>query len=314
MMANSLFDDVAEHDFQKAQSRALLSKLFNIFSPSREELLSFDEAKKLLQPEGETYTGLAAVALDKIIGSEGRYRDFNRHFLPRKDYLRQRWVSIDKTHYEDINLPPVRLYEMGGVYFVRDGNHRVSVARSLGQVEIDAEVVSLQAKIRVAPNMGMDELKQAIIGYEKNQFYSETKYLHTTGSDDLTFSEPGRYDMIREHVAVHKYFLNLEESREIDFASALLSWHENVYAPIVLAIKEEKILSLFPGRTSADLYLYLVQHWDELKQTHKKEIGIGYAARDFKAGFINSQAIRKNGFLELLRKIWEKVNIFQIHW
>lgn len=313
-MPNSLFDDAAEHDFQRAQTRALLSRLSNVFKPSREELLPFDAAKKLLRPEGETYTGLSAVPLDKIVGSEGRYRDFNRHFLPRKEYLRQRWVSIDKTHYEDINLPPVRLYEMGGVYFVRDGNHRVSVARSLGQVEIDAEVVSLQAKIRVEPDMGMDELKRAIIEYEKNQFYGETKYVQTTGKDDLTFSEPGRYDTIREHVAVHKYFLNQDETKEIDFASALLSWYENVYSPIILAVKEEKILSLFPGRTGADLYLYIVQHWDELKQVRKKEIGIGYAARDFKTGVVKKQGIGKNRIWEALGKVWKKLNIFQIHW
>ena len=313
-MATTLLDDAAQHDFQKAQARALLSRLYNIFSPSREELLPFDAAKKLLQPEGETYTGLATVPLEKIVGSEGRYRDFNRHFLPRKDYLRQRWVSIDKTHYQDVNLPPVRLYEMGGLYFVRDGNHRVSVARSLGQMEIDAEVVSLQAKIQLEPKMGMDELKQAIIGYEKRLFFAETKYVQTTGKDDLTFSEPGRYDTIREHIAVHKYFLNQDESLEIDFASALLSWHENVYSPIVLAVREENILSLFPGRTSADLYLFLVQHWDELKQARKKEIGIGYAARDFKTGVVKNRGFRKNLIVEALGKVWKKLNIFQIHW
>ncbi|MFZ3110423.1 MAG: transcriptional regulator [Rectinemataceae bacterium] len=313
-MANSLFDDAAEHDFQKAQTRALLSRLSNVFTPSREELLPFDAAKKLLQPGGETYAGLSAVPLDKIVGSEGRYRDFNRHFLPRKEYLRQRWVSIDKTHYNETNLPPVRLYEMGGVYFVRDGNHRVSVARSLGQVEIDAEVVSLQTKIRVEPDMGLEELKQAIISYEKNHFYSETEYVQTTGKDDLTFSEPGRYDTIREHIAVHKYFLNQEESREIELSVAMLSWHENVYSPIVLAVKEEKILSLFPGRTDADLYLYIVQHWDELKQSHQKEIGIGYAARDFKTGVVKHQGLRNIRFFGALGKVWKKLNIFLIHW
>ncbi len=313
-MAITLLDEAAEHDFQRAQARALLSRLANIFTPSREELLPFDAAKKLLMPEGETYTGLVTVALEKIVGSEGRYRDFNRHFLPRKDYLRQRWVSIDKTHYQDINLPPVRLYEMGGLYFVRDGNHRVSVARSLGQLEIDAEVVSLQSKIRLKPEMGLNELKQAIIEYEKAIFYGETAYVQTTGSDDLTFSEPGRYDTIREHVAVHKYYLNQEESREIPVASALLSWHENVYLPIILAIKEENILSLFPGRTDADLYLYLVRHWDALKLAYKKEIGIGYAARDFKTGAIMDRGARKNRIWQALEKAWKKINIFRIHW
>ncbi|HWR11407.1 MAG TPA: transcriptional regulator [Rectinemataceae bacterium] len=306
-MANTLINSMVEQDFYKAHTKALLSRISHIFKPSEEDLLPFDVARKLLRPEGEVYTGLATVPLEKIVGSEGRYRDFNRHFLPRKEHLKQRWVSIDKTYYQDIILPPVRLYEMGGIYFVRDGNHRVSVARSLGQLEIDAEVTSLQAKIELSKDMSLDELRAAVIGYEKKQFFDETRYLAVVGVDDLNFSEPGRYDTIREHIDVHKYYLNEKESGELEFSSAMLSWHENVFLPIVLAIGEENILPLFPGRTSADLYLFLVQHWDELKHMSHKEVGIGAAARDFKSQTIHRNGPRGNIVLDLLREIWGKI-------
>ena len=306
-MANALIDSMVEQDFYKAHTKALLSRLSHIFQPAQEDLLPFDAARKLLRPEGEVYAGLATVPLEKIVGSEGRYRDFNRHFLPRKEHLKQRWVSIDKTYYQDISLPPIRLYEMGGVYFVRDGNHRVSVARTLGQLEIDAEVTSLQAKIKLSKDMGMDGLRRAVVEYEKKQFFDETGYLAIIGRDDLNFSEPGRYDTIREHIAVHKYYLNEKETKEIEFSSAMLSWHENVYLPIIIAIGEEKILSLFPGRTYADLYLFLVQHWDELKHMKNKDIGIGYAVKDFKAQVIRDKVPMKNFFLEAIREIWKKI-------
>ncbi len=310
----TMIDTTAEQDFYRAQTRALLSRIAHVFSPAKEELLPFDAARQLLKPEGEVYTGLVTVPLEKIVGSEGRYRDFNRHFLPRKEHLRQRWVSVDKTHYQDIILPPVRLYEMGGVYFVRDGNHRVSVARSMGQIEIDAEVSSLQSKIAIGPDMGLDELKRAVIGYEKRLFMEATDYLAVVGADDLDFSEPGRYDTIREHVAVHKYYLNEHESTEIEFSSALYSWHENVFAPIVLAIAEENILPLFPERTSADLYLYLVRHWDELKHRSSKDVGIGDAAKDFK----NQAARGKESLASRLGKAMKKCLDFlknsRIHW
>jgi hypothetical protein len=247
MRMSALLDEMAEQDFHRAQTKAFLSRLSHVFNLSEEDLLPFDAAKQLLKPAGEVYTGLVTVPLGKIVGSEGRYRDFNRHFLPKKDHLKQRWMSIDKTHYQDIILPPVRLYEMGGVYFVRDGNHRVSVARSLGQMEIDAEVVSLQAKIELNSDMNLDELKRAVINYEEKQFFADTGYLAVIGEDDIDFSEPGRFDTIREHIAVHKYYLNEHESGEIDFASALWSWHENVFKPIVLAIGEENVLPLFPA-------------------------------------------------------------------
>jgi len=221
--------------------------------------------------------------------------------------LKQRWVNIDKTYYQDIGLPPVRLYEMGGVYFVRDGNHRVSVARSLGQQDIDAEVVSLQAKIELRSNMTIEELKRAAIDYEKKQFFDDTHYLSVVGEDDLDFSETGRFDTIREHIAVHKYYLNEQESAEIEFASAMWSWHENVYSPIVLAIKEERILPLFPGRTLADLYLFLVQHWDELKKhISHKDIGIGDAARDFKTKSSKRHSQPQSFFLRLIKKVLGK--------
>lgn len=309
-----MIDTTAEQDFYRAQTRALLSRIAHVFSPSREDLLPFDAARQLLKPEGEVYAGLVTVPLEKIVGSEGRYRDFNRHFLPRKEHLRQRWVSVDKTHYQDITLPPVRLYEMGGVYFVRDGNHRVSVARSLGQLEIDAEVSSLQSKIAISPDMGLDELKRAVIGYEKRLFLEATDYLAVVGADDLDFSEPGRYDTIREHIAVHKYYLNEHESAEIEFSSALYSWHENVFAPIVLAIAEENILSLFPERTSADLYLYLVRHWDELKHRSSKDVGIGDAARDFKTKAARDRAPAESVLGKAMKKCLDFLKNFRIRW
>ncbi len=303
---NSELNTVVDNDFYKARTKALLSRIAHVFSSQSEDLMPFEEAKRILKPDSETYTGITTVALEKIVGSEGRYRDFNRHFLPKKEHLRARWTSVDKTRYQDIILPPVRLYEMGGVYFVRDGNHRVSVARSMGQVEIDAEVTSLQSRIPLGTDMDIQDLKRAVIAVEKSDFLAEAQYLSVIGEEDLEFSEPGRYDTVREHIAVHKYYLNERETIELDYASALWSWHENVYKPIVLAIREERLLSLFPGRTEGDLYLYLVRHWDDLKHSRRKEIGIGDAARDFrrkhsegKTGFLE---ISKSFFLRLFRK------------
>lgn len=300
-----LNDEQAEHDFYKAHTRALLSRMASLVSQHSEDLLPFDAAKLLVKPESEVYEGLTTVPLDRIVGSEGRYRDFNRHFLPRKEHLKQRWVSIDRTRYQDIILPPIRLYRMGGVYFVRDGNHRVSVARSSGQLEIDAEVTSLQSRIDIRPGMDLAALKRAVIEYEKDLFFESTDYPSITGTDDIDFSEPGRFDTIKEHVMVHKYYLNQNQPGEIKFAEALWSWHENVYAPIVLAIKEEHMLGIFPGRTAADLYLYLVRHWDELKAGQQGEVGIGDAVSDFKR---SSRKSRQGACscLDWLRSIFSK--------
>lgn len=303
---SDLINTMVEQDFYKAQTKALLSRIAHIFRSSEEDLLPFEEARRLLKPGCEVYAGMATVPLEKIVGSEGRYRDFNRHFLPKKEHLKQRWVSIDKTRYQNISLPPVRLYEMGGLYFVRDGNHRISVAKTFGQKDIDAEVTSLQSKIQLDQDMSIEELKKAVVLYEKTAFYDKTSYLTVTGEDDLDFTEPGRYDTILEHINVHKYYLNEQEAKEINFSTAIWSWHENVYSPVVLAIREEKLLQLFPGRTAADLYLYIVQHWDELKHEHHRDIGIGFAARDFKSKIGKKSMSLKQVFLNIVKKAFRR--------
>jgi len=122
----------ASEDFSKARFKAMFSRIQHFMNTDKDNLLSFNDVKEILKPRNETYKGMRVVPLDRIVGSEGRYRDFNKFFFPRSDHLRQRWERVDMAHIKDIILPPIQLYEIGGVYFVRDGNHRVSVARAQG--------------------------------------------------------------------------------------------------------------------------------------------------------------------------------------
>jgi hypothetical protein len=275
------FENMAEEDFARARTREILSRISRLLDPESEKLLPFEDVKAILRPASETYVGMEAVNVDMIVGSEGRYRDFNRHFLPRREFLRSRWISVDMAHYNDIPLPPIRLYEVGGVYFVRDGNHRVSVARMRGQTMIDAEVTKLDTVIDIKPGTTLEELRREVVTYEKKRFYEKTNYGRITGDEGLDFTSPGRYDQIVEHILVHKYFVNQDIPGEIPFSDALFSWYENVYKPVVLVILEEGLLTRFPGRTPSDLYMFIVQHWDELKHKYGLGYSLGEAARDY---------------------------------
>jgi len=164
------YSEQAQEDFSRARTREFLSRVQGFLDPGRKRLLSLEEVRSILKPEGETYIGMRAVPIDRIVGSEGRYRDFNRHFLPRFDHLQPRWVRVNLAHYKAISLPPIQLYEAGGLYFVRDGNHRVSVARMQGALAIDAEVVSLNTRVSLEPAMGLEDLRKAVIQYEKDTF------------------------------------------------------------------------------------------------------------------------------------------------
>ncbi|MDR3161551.1 MAG: transcriptional regulator [Spirochaetaceae bacterium] len=278
----------ASEDFSKARGKALLSRIQHFMDADKDKLLSFNDVREILKPKNQTYKGMQTVPIELIVGSEGRYRDFNKYFLPKSDHLKSRWVRVDEAHIRDIILPPIQLYEIGGVYFVRDGNHRVSVARSQGIEMIDAEVISFSSDITITAKMTVDEMRRRIIAGEKNTFYEKTGFGEYTGCDDLDFSMPGRYDVIYNHILVHKYYLNEKSPEEIPFSEALISWYRNVYEPIIKIITDERLCLHFPGRTAADLYVWIVKHWDFLN----KKYGINYSAIDAAKDF--SQKYGKN--------------------
>ncbi len=271
----------AEDDFDRARVRETLARMQAFLNPGSRELLALDDVREILKPSGEVYRGMKAVPLSLIVGSEGRYRDFDRTFMPRANHLKPRWVRVDVAHLRDVVLPPIQLYEVGGAYFVRDGNHRVSVARLKGIEAIDAEVVSLASEVRLRPDMTLDELKREVVGWEKRNFYEKTRFGELTGDRSLDFTGPGQYDLVLEHILVHKYYINQGKSVEIPFDEALRSWYGEVYRPIARICDEARILARFPGRTTSDLYVYIVRHWDGLKRKFGLAYPVEAAARDY---------------------------------
>jgi hypothetical protein len=271
----------AQDDFQKARNREILLRVLALLRREKQELLSLQEVRSLIRPEGESYHGVKAVPVARIVGSEGRYQDFNKYFLPRRQHLRKRWVRVDMAHHGAVNLPPVKLYEFGGGYFVRDGNHRVSVARLQGVEYIDAEVISLRSRFSIHPGMSMEELKRRVIALEKQKFFKATGLSVLRPGAQIDFSTTGRYDEINRHIEGHKYFLNQTCEQEMSYEQALLSWYDTVFEPIVTVILSSNLLARFPGRTVADLYVWSVRHWDALKKRIRPDYPIEEAVSDF---------------------------------
>jgi hypothetical protein len=296
----------ATADFNRARNQAVLSRIQHILHADKDSLLSFNDVKKILKPRNEVYRGMQTVPINKIVGSEGRYRDFNKYFLPRSEFLRYRWERVDRAKIDDIPLPAIQLYEIGGVYFVRDGNHRVSVARAQGGEEIDAEVTSLSTEIPITPDMTADDLRKAVIDYEKSIFYEKTSFGELTGDMHLDFTQPGRYDEIYNHILGHKYYMNEGHEEEIPFDEALVSWYNNVYSPIIKIIDENMLCVNFPGRSPSDLYVWIVKHWDTLKKENGLEYPIDEAAMDYseKYGDSKGRFFRRVG--AFLAKLFKK--------
>lgn len=137
------FNPLAISDFRKAISKANWRNWFNKLTGRNNDLLSLREALRSRPVTNQRHIGCLTVPLAKIVGSEQRYLEFDRTFLPRQTRTKDRWLRIDTAYHHGITLPPVELIKVDCVYFVRDGNHRVSVARTQGQEFIDACVTEV---------------------------------------------------------------------------------------------------------------------------------------------------------------------------
>ena len=271
----------SEEDFNKAHTKAFINEIQHFLSPEEAKLISLNDVKQMIKASAETYVGMKVIPIEKIVGSEGRYNDFDNRFFPKSTHLKNRWQHVDEAALNDITLPPIKVYEIAGLYFVRDGNHRVSVAKARGTEFIDAEVVSLQSEIKLKKADSLKEIQKQIINYEKRVFYSETGFGDITDYWCLDFSSPGRYDVIYNHILTHKYYMNQNKEAEVSMEEAIESWYSNVYLPLASIIREKRILHDFPGRTLGDLYVWTVRYWDDLKKQFGDNIPMDEAVIDF---------------------------------
>ncbi len=255
-----------ESDFVKARNKAFINEIQHLLNPEEAKMISFNQIKDIIKPQGQTYMGMKTIPISQIVGSEGRYKDFDNQFLPKNSFLRERWQHVDEAVIKDVVLPPIHVYELGGLYFVRDGNHRVSVAKSKGVEFIDADVVSLQTEIRLSPVRTLPGMIKQIVAWEKKNFYFETNFGDITDCWSLDFTSPGQYDNIWQHILTHKYFINQGRTDEISMEEAITSWYETVYTPVIKTIERHRIKKYIRGATESDLYVWTVTFWDELKR------------------------------------------------
>ena len=125
---------LAAYKYDHLRTRSLIWHLLRLFKERPDEtLLSFEQVQELLRSRSEIDRGTRPIELARVVGSVGRYRDFDRAFLPLEGADSERWKRLDVAMNELRNLPPIDVYQIGDVYFVRDGNHRVSAARGTGR-------------------------------------------------------------------------------------------------------------------------------------------------------------------------------------
>lgn len=275
----SWINTIVREDFNRARRKAFFGQLLALISRNEDTLLPFEEVRSRLNVRGQHYLGLQTVPIASIIGSEGRYSDFNRQFAPRHNATKFRWMRIDRAHYEAIVLPAIELYKIGDVYFVKDGNHRVSVARQQGQQDIDAIVTELVVDVPLDTSLSTRKL---LLAEEYSDFLTWTGLAELRPEQRITFSEPGGYlDLVR-HINAHRYFLDLERPTPVSREEAICGWYDNVYMPVVEVLRAQGTLRHFPGRTEADLYRWIMDHrWYLRERNGGADPGPLVAAADY---------------------------------
>jgi uncharacterized ParB-like nuclease family protein len=256
----------AGEDFDAARFRAFRRAIRNALTGRARRLVELDTVLDAAGAEGRSFGGVQEIPLDKIVGSAAspaKASDFVPGFLPANRRLRDRWTRVYTAMTEGGELPPIDVYKVGDGYYVIDGHHRVSVARSLGRDVINARVIDVQTRAPLGTHVDPEDLLRAA---EYAQFLEGTQLHRTRPDARLECSRLGRYDEIFRHILGHQYFLGLELGRQVPIAEAAASWYDTVYLPIAKAIRRHKVLEQMPGWTEADLYVEITRRWLALSE------------------------------------------------
>ena len=263
--------------FRRARWQAMMERITAKLTGQSADLLCYWEVQEYLGSEVSRKIGLQEIRLANIVGSVERCGDYTREFLPLKDSDQRRWTSIQAALAEARPLPPIRVFQIGEVYFVVDGNHRVSVARQSGLTHIQANVVQIQTKARLSSK---DQLSDLFPKGAYARFLERTYLDEIRPEADLQLTVPNRYQAFEVQLESHRVFLALDRRQEATPKEATADWYDNVYLPMVNAIRNGNLLRDFPGWTEADLYLVLCEHRLALEAAVGQMVELELAAAD----------------------------------
>ena len=258
---------MAIHDFQSARQRASIQDVLARITGKPTQLLSYEEVAEKLKLRIRSEGGVQQIPLDAIVGSVGRYTDFTRTFLPRRAGDRDRWVGVRAAFLEGgADLPPIEVYKVGEVYFVIDGNHRVSIARQEKFTTIEAHVIEVRTRVPLAADVRAEDL---IIKSEYADFLETTRIMDLRPNVDLSVTVPGQYQKLLEQICARECLLEINARSSVSFYAAVEDWYDNVYIPLAEAVRDRGLLRWFPERTTTDLYLWISENRTALE----KELG-----------------------------------------
>ena len=254
----------AQHDFLRARRRATVAGLVARLRGEPDDvnvILPFEEVTEALGFVSEHQIGLQVVALDAIVGTIDRKRDFDRRFRPTSRRVRSRWEHIAEAMRRGESMPPVDLLKVGEIYFVRDGHHRVSVARALGRSDIDAYVTEVVTRVDAGTAMKFTDLP--VKSHERVFF--ERVPLPDEARGEISLTDPWEYAVLAEAVEAWGFRAMQEHGELFERAQTAELWLEHEYRPVVAMLREA---GLIRNATETEAYMRITAERYRLLRTH----------------------------------------------
>jgi hypothetical protein len=254
----------AQFDFSRARRRRVLSRLADRLRREPSDfgvILPFEEVIEALGRKGERELGLQNVPLESIVGTVDRSREFDRRFHPTSSRVRPRWERIANAQRRGQSMPPISVYRVGELHFVRDGHHRVSVARAQGRGDIDAYVTEVETKVGTGSGITLADLP---LKSHERLFYERVP-LPREARRRLRFSDSSQYAGLAEGVEAWGFRAIQERREPMTREQVAEEWFREEYVPVVEMLREADLIG---KRTETEAYIRVATERYILLRTH----------------------------------------------
>lgn len=262
--------ELAVRDFQRVRREGVMQQFMARLRGHNASLLNFDDVQRAMAIGEPIYLGRQEISLDQIVGSVGRSKDFTRTFLPLNESDQARWASVRAAVMDMKGIPPIDVYKVGEIYFVNDGNHRVSVANLLKTKTITANVTEIKTRVSLTAD---DDIDEVIIKAGYATFLEKTNIDQRFPHVDFSMTLPGHYKDFLTEIEEECVRLSGAEDNNClpeKWNEAVDCWVQDIYLPVVALIQELGVLEKLPDQTEADIYAQVSDRREEL------EAGLGW--------------------------------------
>ena len=265
----------AQFDFGRARRKRALAQIAARMRRDTDftAILPFDEVVQALGRRGERYLGLQTIELDSIVGTVDRGREFDRRFNPTSGRVRPRWERINTAQRKGQAMPPIDVYRIGELHFVKDGHHRVSVARALGHKDIDAYVTEIITELGAGREIRIRDLP---LKSHQRLFYERVP-LPADARAEIKLSDEWRYAALAEAIEAWGFRVSQERGVLLSRSEVAEEWYDDEYRPVVEMLREADLIR--HGMTETEAYMRVAHLRYLLLRTHEWDDAVIDAVR-----------------------------------